>query len=106
MEKWINHPNVTAVLWANLPGQESGKALVDILWGKETPSEKLQYTIAKDSNDYYAKLVTTPQPQPQINYTEGVFTDYRYFAAQNISVRYPFGFGLSYTNFRYCEWVL
>ncbi|KAI9728097.1 MAG: hypothetical protein M1834_007813 [Cirrosporium novae-zelandiae] len=101
MDTWINHPNVSAVVWGGLPGQASGDALVDILYGHENPSGKLPYTILKHESDYYAKKITQPKPYPQINYTEGVWTDYRYYKAHNISMQFPFGFGLSYTSFGY-----
>jgi hypothetical protein len=57
MESWINHNNVTAVLMAHLPGQESGNALVDILFGEVNPSGKLPYTIAKAETDYPASVL-------------------------------------------------
>jgi hypothetical protein len=52
MEDWIDNPNVVAVVWAGLPGQESGNGLVDILYGAASPSGKLPYTIAKKAEDY------------------------------------------------------
>jgi beta-glucosidase len=52
VDAWIDHPNVTAVVLAGLPGQESGKALVEILYGKQSPSGRLPYTIAKKDTDY------------------------------------------------------
>lgn len=103
MGAWIDHPNVTAVIWGGLPSSESCDALVDILYGRETPSGKLPYTITCKESDYYGRIVTTPAEAPQINYTKGVFIDYRYFAHYNISIRYPFGFGLSYTDFEYAK---
>ena len=57
MESWINHKNVTAVIMAHLPGQESGNALVDILFGAVNPSGKLPYTIAKLETDYPARVL-------------------------------------------------
>lgn len=53
---WVNHTNVKAILWPGLPGQESGNAISDILFGDVNPSAKLPYTIAKDANDYPAKI--------------------------------------------------
>lgn len=44
VESWIDHPNVTAVLNAGIPGQESGNSLVDVLFGKVNPSGRLPYT--------------------------------------------------------------
>ena len=104
MEAWIDHPNVTAVLWAGIPGQESGNALVDVLYGKYNPSGRLPYTIAKNRSDYPADIIyvnTDVPAETQVNYTEGLNIDYRHFLAQNITPRYEFGFGLSYTKFEY-----
>ncbi|ODN77488.1 hypothetical protein L202_04662 [Cryptococcus amylolentus CBS 6039] len=102
IEEWIDHPNVTAVLWAGLPGQESGNALVDVLWGDYNPSARLPYTIAKDRADYSADIVYTNSEypvQPQIDYTEGLNIDYRHFLSEGIEPRFAFGYGLSYTSF-------
>jgi hypothetical protein len=49
---WISHPNIKAVLWPGLPGQESGNAFADIVLGKENPSGRIPYTIAKEYADY------------------------------------------------------
>jgi beta-glucosidase len=79
MEEWIDHPNVKAVLYAGIPGQESGNALVDVLFGAVNPSGKLAYTIAKQRGDYPADvLYTSDMPTPQIVYKEGVNIDYKY----------------------------
>lgn len=104
IESWIDHPNVTAVLWAGIPGQESGNALVDVLYGLYNPSGRLPYTIAKNRTDYSADIIYfngTSGPEPQVNYTEGLEIDYRHFLAKNITPRFEFGFGLSYTRFNY-----
>lgn len=52
LEKFIDHKNVTAVVWANLPGQESGNAIVDILFNHVNPSGRLAYTLAKKRSDW------------------------------------------------------
>ena len=52
LETILALPSVVAVVWAGLPGQESGNALVDVLYGSTSPSGKLPYTIAKNTNDY------------------------------------------------------
>ena len=109
LEKWIDLPGVKAVLLANLPGEESGNALVDVLFGKVDASGRLPYTIGKSLKDYgeggqimyYANGVL-----PQQNFTEGLYIDYRYFDKQNITPRYEFGFGLSYTTFEYSNLTL
>ena len=106
VDQWVNHPNVTALIFAHLPGQDSGKALVDILYGKVNPSGKLPYTVAKNESDYGHVLnPDTPEGPylnfPQSNFTEGVYVDYRHFDKLNIEPRYEFGFGLSYTAYNY-----
>ena len=78
MEAWIDNPNVTAVLNAGLPGQESGNALVDVLFGAVNPSGKLPYTIGKSRSDYAADVLYSSSMQtPQITYSEGPNIDYR-----------------------------
>lgn len=104
VEKWIDIPGVKAVIMANLPGQESGNALVDILFGDVNPSGKLPYTIGKSLDDYGegAKILYYPNGlTPQQDYGEGLYIDYRHFDKYNINPRFEFGFGLSYTTFEY-----
>ncbi|GJJ08024.1 hypothetical protein Clacol_002231 [Clathrus columnatus] len=102
LESWIDNPNVTAVLHAGLSGQESGNGITDVLFGAVNPSGRLPYTIAKQATDYPADvLYTSSMDTPQITYTEGVNVDYRFFDANNITPRFEFGFGLSYTKFAY-----
>ena len=52
LETILALPNVVALVWAGLPGQESGNGLVNILYGATSPSGKLPYTIAKAQADY------------------------------------------------------
>lgn len=102
MEAWIDHPNVKAVLHAGLPGQESGNAIVDVLFGAVNPSGRLPYTIAKAREDYPGDVLYTSSEQtPQITYSEGGKIDYRWFDSKNIAPRFEFGFGLSYSSFSY-----
>lgn len=75
VEDWIDHPNITAVLWASLPGQESGNSLVDVLFGKVNPSGRLPYTIAKQRSDYVADVVYENPGNLQITYAEGLNID-------------------------------
>jgi beta-glucosidase-like glycosyl hydrolase len=101
VEEFIDLPNVKALIYANLPGQESGNALVDILFGDTDPSGRLPYTIGKKEEDYgsSAKILSmTKALVPQQNFTEGLFIDYRHFDYYNITPRYEFGFGLSFTK--------
>ncbi|KAM5490131.1 putative beta-glucosidase [Microsporum audouinii] len=103
LEDWIDMPGVKGVVLANLPGQESGRALVDVLFGKVDASGRLPYTIAKDPEDYGPEskvLYESEDPVPQKNFTQGLYIDYRYFDKNNITPRYEFGYGLSYTSFQ------
>lgn len=100
VEPWIDHPNVTAVLWAGLPGQESGNSLVSLLYGDVNPNGKLPYTIARNPADYGTRLMYEPNgPVPQQDFDWGLEIDYRHFDAKAIEPRYAFGFGRSYTTF-------
>ncbi|KAK7416178.1 glycoside hydrolase 3 [Neonectria punicea] len=104
VDQWIEHPNVTATIIAHLPGQDSGQALVKLLYGEASFSGKLPYTLAKNETDYdpYGPCGRAPDdPNPQCDFTEGVYVDYRAFDARKITPRYEFGFGLSYTTFEY-----
>ncbi|PSS05280.1 glycoside hydrolase family 3 protein [Coniella lustricola] len=98
LETILALPGVKAVVWAGLGSQESGNALVDILYGSTSPSGKLPYTIAKAASDY----PSTPVPGND-SYPEGLYIDYRHFDESNISPRYEYGFGLSYTSFTYSD---
>jgi beta-glucosidase len=106
MENFADIPNVKAIVLANLPGTESGNALVDILFGDVNPSGRLPYTIAKKEDDYGpdSKVKYLPSPSdglaPQQNFSEGLYVDYRHFDKQNIAPRYEFGYGLSYSEFK------
>ncbi|KAF5698493.1 glycosyl hydrolase family 3 n terminal domain-containing protein [Fusarium mundagurra] len=103
---WAKNPNVTAILAAHLPGQESGNAIVDILWGHVNPSAKLPYTIPAQEEDYDIPIVnlsTSKVTSPgawQADFTEGQYIDYRRFDHSQIDPLYEFGFGLSYTTFK------
>ncbi|KAK9481623.1 glycosyl hydrolase family 3 N terminal domain-containing protein [Lipomyces starkeyi] len=104
---WGKHPNVTAIVAAHFPGQESGNSLVDILYGDVNPSGKLPYTIAYEETDYaFADITNSTELQEtedpnawQSDFEEGLLIDYRHFDYYKRSVLYEFGFGLSYTNF-------
>ncbi|KAG6014815.1 glycoside hydrolase 3 [Claviceps lovelessii] len=110
VDQWIEHPNVTAVVLAHLPGQDSGAALVSLLWGEANFSGKLPYTLARNESDYpvYAPCgrARDNTTSPQCDYTEGVYLDYRAFDARNVTPRYEFGYGLSYTTFSYSDLVV
>jgi beta-glucosidase len=105
LENFIDIMNVKAVVLANLPGSESGNAIVDVLFGDVNPSGRLPYTIAKKEDDYGpgSKVKYLPSPSdglsPQQNFSEGLYIDYRHFDKQDIAPRFEFGYGMSYTQF-------
>ncbi|EKD14565.1 uncharacterized protein L3040_000087 [Drepanopeziza brunnea f. sp. 'multigermtubi'] len=109
VEQWIHHPRIRGLIMANLPGQESGNAIADIITGVENPSGKLPYTVGKSLDDYgpgakilyYANGVI-----PQQNFDEGLYIDYRHFDKFGVEPTFPFGFGLSYTTFTYSNLVV
>ena len=101
MEKWINHENVTAVIFTPPTGQDAGTALADILWGVEDVSGKLPFTIAKNDTNYIPvrdTLVHGEHGIPQEYFKEGIYIDYRWFDHNDIQPRFEFGYGLSYSN--------
>nr|QLJ82605.1 beta-1, 4-glucosidase T2 [Aspergillus fresenii]QLJ82606.1 beta-1, 4-glucosidase T2 [Aspergillus fresenii] len=104
VDEWYNHPNVTGILWAGLPGQESGNSLTDVLYGLVNPGGKTPFTWGKTRKSYGAPLLTKPNNgngAPQEDFEEGVFIDYRHFDKRNDTPIYEFGYGLSYTTFAY-----
>ncbi|KAL7626501.1 glycoside hydrolase 3 [Parahypoxylon ruwenzoriense] len=105
VDQWIDHPNITAAIIAHLPGQDSGEALVKLLYGEAGFSGKLPYTLAKNESDYgvYAPCNRGPSntTDPQCDFTEGVYIDYRHFDEKDVVPRFEFGYGLSYTTFNY-----
>lgn len=112
MENFIDITNVRAVLLANLPGTESGNAIVDVLFGDVEPSGRLPYTIGRSEGDYGpgSKIKYLPSPSdglaPQQDFTEGLYIDYRHFDKHDITPRFAFGYGLSYTNFHLSNLVI
>ena len=123
-KSWIGGPD--AVLTAWLPGQEGGNSVCDILTGKETPSGRLPMTWPVSYNDVPSKAdfptpdeisddqllealkgfadVRTSGERKNFDYTEyndGIYVGYRYYTTKNVPVSYPFGYGLSYTSFKY-----
>ncbi|KAJ7643791.1 glycoside hydrolase family 3 protein [Roridomyces roridus] len=104
VEAWIDHPNVTALVWSGLPGQEAGNSVTDILFGAYNPSGRLPYTIGKSITDYSAQVIYTSSAAIlPIPYSEGLFVDYKHFDAAGITPRFEFGFGLSFTTFGYSK---
>ncbi|KAJ3385951.1 hypothetical protein HDU84_001881 [Entophlyctis sp. JEL0112] len=95
---WLSHPNVSAVIMALMPGQESGNSIADVLFGAVNPSGRLPFTIGHNDSDYVTAINFT---NPNVTYSEGPYFDYRWNQKYGIPALFPFGFGLSYTTFSY-----
>ena len=91
---------VAAVIYAWLPGQEFGNALADVLLGIAEPGGRLPVTLALRAADFPA-FDTTPGPDEELVYREGVNVGYRGFDAAGVEPRFAFGHGLGYTTFEY-----
>ncbi len=97
-------PNIGAVLHFVQGGEEGGNAFADIVSGKVSPSGKLTDTWAKDYYDYpCAKEFGILGDVLQQDYKEGIYVGYRWFDANDITPRWPFGYGLSYADFEITE---
>lgn len=99
---WIkNNPKIDAALLAWQAGMEGGLAIADILCGDVNPSGKLTDTFAKEFSDY-PSADTFNESEDYVCYFEDIYVGYRYFETiPNVAdkVNYPFGYGLSYTEF-------
>lgn len=117
---WKNNPDAILLAWQG--GQEGGNSVADILSGKVNPSGKLAMTFPLKVTDPYSSINFPVDVEIDVNnffdmerkrgneknvdyahYEEDVYVGYRYFETFDIPVSYPFGFGLSYTNFQYGE---
>ncbi|RKN80089.1 beta-glucosidase [Ulvibacterium marinum] len=93
MSTWED--DVPAILFSWYSGMEGGTALANILYGNANPSGKLPFSIAKNQKDYPP---FTPYTK---NFKYGYYHGYTLFDKKGTTPAYPFGFGLSYTNFTY-----
>lgn len=87
-----------AIFVTFLPGMEGGRALADLMAGKQTPSGKLPITFPKRYEDTPTYL-NFPGDGYEVNYGEGIYVGYRYYDKKKVEPAYHFGYGLSYTNF-------
>jgi len=94
--------NISGVLYIVQPGQEGGHAVAAVLAGNVTPSGKLtdSWPLSYDDIPYADEFSHNNGDLEKAYYKEGIYVGYRYFDTFQIPVRYPFGYGLSYTDFR------
>ncbi len=95
---WVD--KVKGIVEAYLSGQAVGGAICDILFGRVNPSAKLPETfpIRLEDNPSYLSYIGEGD---MVEYREGIFVGYRYYDKKKMEVRFPFGYGLSYTTFEY-----
>ncbi|MFW9848180.1 MAG: beta-glucosidase [Candidatus Thorarchaeota archaeon] len=103
MEEWID--DIPVVLEAWYPGMEGGRAIANLIFGDINPSGKLPITFPKkliDSPAHFGKsnLTYPGDNENRVFYEEGINVGYRFFDSKNIEPLFPFGFGLTYTQFK------
>ncbi len=97
---WIDE--TPAVLEAWYPGEEGGAAIADVIFGKSNPSGRLPISFPAKVDDTLARSASQyPGDGRSVHYSEGLNVGYRGYAAEGIRPLFPFGFGLSYTEFAY-----
>ncbi|WP_295720701.1 glycoside hydrolase family 3 C-terminal domain-containing protein [Mucilaginibacter sp.] len=97
---------VDGILLAWQPGLEAGNAIADVLSGTVNPSGKLATTFPMEYKDVPSanNFPGTPMPKPEsVTYEEGIYVGYRYYDAAKIKPAYEFGYGLSYTKFKFSD---
>lgn len=89
------------IVWSWFNGSQAGTALADVLTGKVNPSGRLPFTIPAKINDSPAHALGIFPGDSVTTYEEGLFVGYRWFDNKEITPKFPFGYGLSYTTFEY-----
>jgi beta-glucosidase len=101
-EEWLG--NIPALIQSWYPGEEGGNAVAEAVFGKMNPSGKLPMTWMKRWED--SPAFGNFPGKSTVNYAEGVFVGYRHFDTKKVDVTFPFGHGLSYTQFAYSHPVV
>ena len=96
---WIKR--VHTLIWSWFNGMEGGTALAEILFGKVNPSGRLPETFPITHTDCSAHCIGEFPGGETVDYKEGIFVGYRYYDNRQVPVLFPFGYGLSYTEFVY-----
>ena len=94
--------NNHTIVWSWYNGSENGNALADVLTGKINPSGKMPFTFPASLKDSPAHALNAyPGENLKVDYKEGILVGYRWFDTKKIDPLYCFGYGLSYTGFKY-----
>ncbi len=106
MEEWIEEVHSVVLPW--YPGMEGGRAIANILFGDAEPSGRLPLTFPRRLSDSPAHSTGSRRTYPgdeqkQVFYDEGIFVGYRWFDQEKIEPLFPFGYGMSYTEFSFNE---
>jgi len=100
VKPWLK--SVSGLIEAGFPGEAGGAALASILFGDVDPSGKLTDTVGAARTDY-SDYGNYPGTNGTVHYREGIYVGYRHFDKSRILPVYPFGYGLSYTTFKYAN---
>ncbi|NWF88891.1 MAG: glycoside hydrolase family 3 C-terminal domain-containing protein, partial [Ignavibacteriaceae bacterium] len=98
MNDWIN--DVPGIIEAWFPGEQAGNAIAEVLLGETNPSGKLPITFPHRWEDCSA-FSTYMKEDGTTRYEDGIYVGYRHFEKNKIAPLFPFGYGLSYTQFEY-----
>jgi len=100
MSEWLNKVKALLMLW--YPGQNGTKAAVEILFGKTSPSGKLPITIEKRLEDRSSfNCYHDDDNDLRVQLADGIFCGYRGFDVSSVKPLFPFGYGLTYSEFKY-----
>ncbi|MDD4000028.1 MAG: glycoside hydrolase family 3 C-terminal domain-containing protein [Bacilli bacterium] len=99
ISKW--QQKAKTLLWSSYLGMETGKALASIIFGDVSPSGKLTQTFAYKLEDYSSHQIGEFPGKAKVHYYEEEDVGYRHFLRKNIKPLFPFGHGLSYSQFSY-----
>ncbi len=94
--QFLDKYNFSAIIHNFYPGHLAGYAMADILYGRVSPCGRLPFSWAKTADEYPTNEGLSTD---KIIYSEGIYMGYRYFDIFKKDVAFPFGFGLTYTNF-------
>ena len=114
---WRNEADAIVLAWQ--PGLEGGNSIADVLSGKQNPSGKLatsfpmQYDDVPSAKNFPGRDLDPSAPgspmmgkPSEVIYEDGIYVGYRYYQSFHVNTAYPFGYGLTYTTFKYSNLVL